>query len=236
MLRRFLILVFVTLSAAAQTISPHAIAAHIRFLADDGLEGREPGTRGFEVAAEYVRAQFDAAGLETSYQTVRMRAAKLDESASSLSMDGKPLVNRKDFLLRPDFGRETVDLSAPVVLAGFGATAPELAYDDYRGVDARSKIVLLISGAPKTFPTDQRAYYSGADVKRRNAAAHGAVGILSLSSITDEARYPFQKRAQQSAITPMSYLDPKGEPTDVIDALRVAATLSRDAGGALFAG
>src|SRR5437870_11803896 len=100
MLRRFLILAFAALPAAAQPISPHAIAAHIRFLANDALEGREPGTRGFETAAEYVRAQFATAGLEVSYQPVPMRAAKLDESASSLSVDGKALVNRKDFLLR----------------------------------------------------------------------------------------------------------------------------------------
>ncbi len=235
MLRRFLLLAL-ALPAAAQQISPHAIAAHIRFLADDALEGREPGTRGFEVAAEYVRAQFAAAGLEVSYQPVPLRAATLDESASSLSVDGKLLADRKDFLLRPDFARPSVDVSAPVVLAGFGVTAPELAYDDYRGIDARGKIVLLISGAPKTFPTDQRAYYSGGDIKRRNAAAHGAAGILSLSSITDEARYPFEKRAQQSAITPMTYVDPSGKPADVIDALRLAATLSRAAADGLFTG
>ena len=222
--------------AAAQPIPPQAIAAHMRFLASDLLEGREPGTRGFEVAAEYVRAQFAAAGLEVSYQPLRLRAAKLDESASSLTIDGKTLVDRKDFLLRPDFARESVDVSAPVVVAGFGVTAPELGFDDYRGVDVHGRIVLLISGAPKTFPVDQRAYYSGGDVKRRNAAAHGAIGILTLSSTTDEARYPFEKRAQQSAITPMEYLDPSGKPADTIESLRIAATLSRSGADALFAG
>jgi len=236
MLRRFLILAFAALPATAQPIDPHAIAAHMRFLASDALEGRETGSRGFEIAAEYVRAQFEAAGLEASTQPVRLRAAKLDESASSLTIEGKPLVIRKDFLMRPDFERETVDASAPIVLAGFGVTAPELAYDDYRGVDVAGKIVLIISGAPKTFPNDQRAYYSSGDVKRRNAAAHGAVGIVSLSSITDEARNPFEKRAQQSGITPMELLDPSGKPMDVIASLRVAATLSRAAAATLFAG
>src|SRR5436309_5011051 len=111
MLRRFAVLLF-ALPVAAQPISPHAIAGHMRFLADDALEGREPGTRGFEVAAAYVRAQLEAAGLETSYQPVPLRAAKLDETESSLAVDGKPLVIRKDFLLRPDFARQTVDVSA----------------------------------------------------------------------------------------------------------------------------
>lgn len=208
----------------------------MRFLASDALEGRETGSRGFEIAAAYVRAQFEAAGLETSDQPLRLRAAKLDESASSLSIGGKALVIRKDVLMRPDFERESVDVSAPVVLAGFGVTAPELAYDDYRGVDVNGRIVLLISGAPKTFPTDQRAYYSSGDVKRRNAADHGAIGIIALSSITDEARNPYEKRAQQSGITPMALLDPSGKPADVISSLRVTATINRAAAEALFAG
>jgi hypothetical protein len=230
------LLAFAALPAAAQSIDPHAIAAHMRFLASDALEGRETGSRGFEIAAAYVRAQFEAAGLEASYQPLRLRAAKLDESASSLAIGGKALVIRKDFLMRPDFERESVDARAAVVLAGFGVTAPELAYDDYRGVDAGGKIVFLISGAPKTFPIDQRAYYSSTDFKRRNAAAHGAAGIITLSSITDEARNPFEKRAQQSGITPMALLDPSGKPADVIAALRVSATLNRAAAEMLFAG
>src|SRR5262249_54087017 len=114
--------------------------------------------------------------------------------------------------------------------------APELGYDDYRGIDVRGKIVLLISGAPKTFPNDQRAYYSSADVKRHIAAAHGAVGILGLSSITDEQRYSFEKRAQQRGIAPMAILDPNGKPSDVVEELKLSAGLSRAAAAALFAG
>src|SRR5262245_28361085 len=176
MLRRLLLLSMTALPAAAQSIDPHAIAAHMRFLASDALEGRETGTRGLEIAAEYARAQFEAAGLEVSYQPVPMRAAKLDAGASTLAIDGKPLVHRQDCLIGANFLSESIDVSAPVVLAGFGVTAPELKYDDYTNIDVRGKIVLIISGAPKTFPNDQRAYYSSADVKRRNAAAHGAAG------------------------------------------------------------
>jgi hypothetical protein len=216
-------------------ITAQAIAAHMGFLADDALQGREPGTPGFEVAAEYARAQFNAAGLQTLMQPVPLRAAKVDESASSLAIGGKPLIIRKDCLIAPDFARDTVDVSAPVVLAGFGVTAPELGYDDYRDVDVHGKLVLLISGAPKSFPSDQRAYYSSGEVKRRNAAKHGALGILSVASITDEGRYPFEKRVQQSGITPMTILDPSGKPVSAIETLRVSATLSRDAAAALFA-
>jgi Peptidase family M28/PA domain len=235
MLRRFLLLAL-AIPAAAQPIKPEAIAAHMRFLSSDALEGRETGTRGFEIAAEYVRAQFASAGLEVSDQPVRLRAAKLDEGASSLTIGGKRLVYRQDFLMRPDFGRATVDVKAPIVLAGFGVTAPELSHDDYRGIDARGKIVMLISGAPKTFPTNQRAYYSSGDAKRRNAAAHGAVGIINVSSITDETRNPFAKRAGQSGILPMALLDANGKVVDDIPQLAVSASLSRPAAAALFEG
>src|SRR5438477_8052871 len=210
-------------------ITAHAIAAHIGFLANDTLEGREPGTRGFAIAAEYVRAQFAAAGLAVSDQPVMLRGAKLDEATSTLVINGKPLVLRKDDLMSPNFLRTAVDVEAPIILAGFGVTAPELKYDDYRNVDVRGKIVLLISGAPKTFPNDQRAYYSSGEVKRKNAAAHGAVGVLNVSSITDEARSPFEKRAQQSSITPMTLVDTNGNPSEETQAIRVTASLNRAA-------
>jgi Zn-dependent M28 family amino/carboxypeptidase len=224
------------LSAFTLFVTAHAIAAHMRFLASDTLEGREPGTPGFEVAAEYVRAQFSSAGLDVSYQTVPLRAAKMDAEVSTLTVDGKPLVHRKDCLISPSFAHETADVTAPVVLAGFGVTAPELKYDDYRDVDANGKVVLMISGSPKTFPNDQRAFYSAFDVKRRNAAAHGAVGVLMVSSITDEERYPFEKRAQQSGILPMVVLGPDGKPVDMVGQVRVTATLNRASAAALFAG
>src|SRR4051812_34737274 len=243
MFRRFsavLLAMFCVTLDAQTTVRPAAIASHIHFLADDALEGREPGTRGFEIAAEYVRAQFAAVGLQPIhcdwFQRFSLRAAALDETQSSLSIDGKPLVIRKDFLLRPDFARENVTVEAPLVVAGFGVTAPELHHDDYAGIDANGKIVVILSGAPKPFPADQRAYYSSAEVKRQNAAAHGAVAMLSISTTTDEARNPFEKRARQSGIVPMTYLDSNGRPVDVLDALKGAASLSGDTAKMLFTG
>jgi len=216
-------------------ILTHAIAAHMRFLAGDSLEGREPGTRGFEVAAQYVAAQFQSFGLETSFQPIVFRSAKLIEEQSSLAIDGQPLIIRKEVLLRPNFLSPTSEVTAPVVFAGFGITAPELHHDDYSAIDARGKIVLMLSGAPPNFPADQRAFYSGSRLKEKNAARHGAVGVLTLSTITDEKRSPFEKRAQQSGIPPMLYLE-NGSPVDAIEGIGAAATVSRAAAEKLFAG
>jgi hypothetical protein len=216
-------------------ILTHAIAAHMRFLASDLLEGREPGTRGYEIAAEYVRAQFESIGLETFYQPVEFRSAKLVEEQSSLAIDNQPLTIRKDVLLHPNFLTETSEVSAPVVFAGFGITAPGLQHDDYSNIDARGKIVLILSGAPPNFPTDQRAFYSGSRLKEKNAAQHGAVGVLTMLTPVDEQRYPFEKRAQQSGILPMLYLD-NGKPVDAVEGIRVSATVSQPTGERLRAG
>jgi len=237
--RVLLLLPFLAFDSVA-AVSPHAISAHIRFLASDVLEGRETGTRGYDTAAAYVAAQFEAAGLEpidgSWMQPLKLRGAAIDESSSSISIDGQALISRKDYILRPDFARAMLDVSAPVVLAGFGVTAPELGWDDYRSVDVRGKIVLILSGAPPAFPVDQRAFYSATDVKRRNAGLHGAAGVLTLSSPGDETRYPFAKRASQSGGTSMQYLHPDGTPANVVESLRGQATLSRGGAERLFAG
>jgi Zn-dependent M28 family amino/carboxypeptidase len=218
----------------ATAILAHAIAAHMRFLSSDLLEGREPGTRGYDIAAQYVAAQFTAIGLETSQQPIDFRVAKLQEDQSQFAVDGQPLVIRKDILPRANFLDATSEVSAPIVFAGFGISAPELKYDDYAGVDTKGKIVLILSGAPPNFPIDQRAYYSSDRLKHRSAASHGAVGVLTLSSITDEKRQPFEKRVQQSGIPPMLYME-NGRPGNAVEGIHVSAYISREAAERLFA-
>ena len=207
----------------------------MRFLASDLLEGREPGTRGYEIAAQYVRSQFESIGLETSYQPVDFRSAKLIEEQSSFVVDNQPLTLRKDVLLRPNFVQAASEVSAPVVFVGFGITAPELHHDDYASIDAKGKIVLMLSGAPAGFPTDQRAFYSGGHWKDKNAAKHGAIGVLTMLTPTDEQRYPFEKRVQQSGIAPMLYLD-NGRPADAVEGLLASATVNQSTGERLREG
>ena len=207
----------------------------MRFLASDLLEGREPGTRGYEIAAQYVRAQFDSIGLETSYQPIDFRSAKLIEEQSSFAVDNQPLTLRKDVLLHPNFLTATSEVTAPVVFAGFGISAPELNHDDYASIDVRGKIVLMLSGAPPSFPPDQRAFYSGGHWKEKNAAQHGAVGVMTMLTPIDEQRSPFEKRAQQSGIPPMLYLD-NGKPADAVEGILASATLNEATGARLRAG
>ena len=233
--------------AAMAGIRPEAIASHIRFLADDLLEGRGTGTRGHQIAAGYVAGQFEALGLEPAspdrswFQEVPLRTAELVRDASSLSVrgtDGKEqtLVFGRDYLMSGNLQVAASDVTAGVVFAGFGVSATQLGYDDYAGADVRGKIVLLLSGAPTRFASNERAYFSSGEVKQAVAIGHGAIGILTLSTLTDESRFPFEKRARQSGMPTMRWVDRQGKPSGVFPELKALATLSRPGAELIFAG
>ncbi len=234
------------LGGALSQIRPEAIHAHIAFLADDLLEGRGTGTRGYQLAAKYVAAQFEALGLKpagangTYFQPVPLRKTEVIEQQCSISLvrngQAHELVYGKDYLMAGDFLRAETSVEAPVVFAGFGVTAPEANYDDYAGMDVRGKIVAVLRGAPASLPHDQRAYYSSGTVKRGNAVAHGAVGILAFLMPEDQKRYRWEWIARQNKMGEMAWLDEKGAPHDVSPEIRGTALLSGAGVEALFAG
>ncbi|MFP5245074.1 MAG: hypothetical protein ACLGH0_00165, partial [Thermoanaerobaculia bacterium] len=121
------------LAAALSPIEPAAIKAHIDFLASDVLEGRETGTRGYDIAARYVASQFALAGLEPKMQEVRLRTGIVE--SATFTIGDRAFVHRKDVIVSPNFLRETNDVDAEVVFAGFGIVAPSLRHDDYAELD-----------------------------------------------------------------------------------------------------
>ena len=212
----------------AATISANAIKAHIDFLASDALEGRETGSRGFDIAAQYMASQFAAAGLEpagdhgTFFQKIDLETAQVDEKQSSMTIDGRKLIVRKDVIFSPVY---TTPASAdgPIVFAGFGAE------DDYKNIDAKNKIVLILSGARPQLPNDERAYFSSREVKRDIAAKHGAIGIITLNTITDEKRRSFAKSAAQASMKSMRLNDDAGAPS-----IRATVSISRETAEKIF--
>ena len=161
------------------------IRAHVEFLADDLLEGREAGTRGFDVASRYAASILQVNGLEpagddgTYFEAVPLVESTLTQGSVTLTRDGSPsttLENPADVAIMPNHVEDQVHLEAPVVFAGFGVTAPALDYDDYAGLDVGGKVVLTLSNGPARFPSEQRAHFGLFEVKLKNAADHGAVG------------------------------------------------------------
>lgn len=228
---------------AVQSVRPAAIEAHMRYLADDRLEGRKPGSRGFALAAQYVEDQFKALGLKpagengTYRQAVPLRRWQAREGAGTLTLIGNGtehnLTYGKNFILNPLPDRTSSNVRAPVVFVGFGVTAPELGYDDYTGTDVRGKIVVYLNGAPATFPSNQRAYYGSA--KAENAVAHGAVGTLAFNLPTD-LRNRIETAAPRARQGIYRWVDKQGKPQRTYPAIQGSATLSDSAARLLFAG
>lgn len=227
--------------ALVLAITPHAMRAHVNFLANDALEGREAGTRGYDVAAAYVAAQLEAAGAEpagdggTYFQNVRLRTFLVDPAKSSFAIDGAAFEHKKDVLI--GIGTEpSSGIEAPVVFAGFGIVAPDLSHDDYQDLDVRGKIVAMLTGAPPRFPHSQRAYYSSGTEKLANAVARGAIGAVVVRTLDTERRFNWPRTLLEADSVAMRALDRNGVPFDLFPQLRGRATLGPAAAQALFAG
>ncbi|HEY2092019.1 MAG TPA: hypothetical protein VGJ81_09030 [Thermoanaerobaculia bacterium] len=162
-------LLLVPLAAFAQ--DPHRIAAHMRFLSSDLLEGRGTGTRGYLLAAQYIASEYEKLGLEpgangTYFQTVPfVKTTASDDSYVTITYNGTAGPQLKvgtDFATVGDPVHDELDIDAPVVYAGYGITAPPQKYDDYASLDAKGKVVAIFSGAPASFfpvtyaPTSRR--------------------------------------------------------------------------------
>jgi Zn-dependent M28 family amino/carboxypeptidase len=232
--------------ASLEAIRAEAIAAHTRFLADDLLEGRGTGTRGMALAANYAAAHFESLGLEPAgdqgsyFQRISFRKVTLEPEGSALSLLSGGREQRlrfgEDFLMRGHPFETALELTAPLVFAGYGVTAPERNYDDYAGLDARGKIVVLLSGAPEPFPSTVRAHYSSNSVKLENAVAHGAVGVITVWTKKDEQRFPWPRIRRFAGRPSLHWHDAEGQVSDAYPAIRGMAIVNHGTAERLFAG
>jgi hypothetical protein len=187
------------LEEALGQIRPELIRAHMRFLADDLLEGRGTGARGHRLAALYVATQLEGLGLEPAgddggyFQTVHLSRARPRDAECSLVLfaDGREraLAYGSDFVMFVDPARPDTALRAPVAFVGYGVTAPEEHYDDYAGIDVSGKIVAYLEGAPGSFADAPGAFFGDPAQKRETAARHGAVGIVQLGLPDDDSSW-----------------------------------------------
>ncbi|MGH9545951.1 MAG: M28 family metallopeptidase [Terriglobales bacterium] len=232
--------------ALLQRISAAGLRAHMAFLADDLLEGRGTGTRGYRLAANYVRAQFEEMGLRPAgvsgsyFQNVRFRQIDLltDKSSLTLEHDGstRTLILDKDYVMGGNPLSTDMRVEGPVVFVGFGVSAPEFGYDDYAGIDVRGKIVAALSGAPSRLPSAPGAHFSSSEQKLRVAAEHGAIGFLSIWAGKPEQRTPFAEYVRFSRGPELRWLDETGVPNDAQPTIRGYARINSSTAAALFEG
>ncbi|WP_347158102.1 M28 family peptidase [Pontibacter chitinilyticus] len=192
---------------ALKKIEAPDLKAHIQYLADDKLQGRQPGTPGYQLAVNYVAKQFRKLGVQpagednTYLQTVKLRKAITDNNATLRSKDSSTLTYGQEFIILPNPAEAQVTVEAPLVFAGYGISAPELGYDDYERLDAKGKIVLVMRGAPASFSSSLAASSKDMLTILKTAAAHGAVGVL-VGSTNPGVGLPDLEHGIYSVLTP----------------------------------
>jgi Zn-dependent M28 family amino/carboxypeptidase len=231
-------------AAAPDGRSAERIKAHVAFLADDLLQGREAGTPGFDIAAAYVASQLAQLGVQPGaadgsyFQAVPMAGYRsADEGKLLLSLKGgpaTPLVFGQDYVPGRNPLSASTYVAAPLVFVGYGVVTGDR--DDYAGLDVRGKIVVALSGAPASLQTEERAYYAGGRTKRLAAEARGAVGFVSINTPADEARRPFDVFVRSWQSWGMTWRDGAGKPFAPAGSTPDLATVSVKGAEKLFAG
>ncbi|HEY4843080.1 MAG TPA: M28 family metallopeptidase [Terriglobales bacterium] len=183
--------ILLAISAAAQSPSHFDGQSwwnHIKFLADDKLEGRDTGSRGERAAQKYAveqlkRAGAEPAGVKGFYQFVKFVSRQIVEKDCSLALlrDGhrEPLTLGEDAIISTRF-MPAPEVEAPLVFAGYGLKVPEKDYDDFAGLDVRGKIIVILAGSPSEIPGALASHYQTAAERWKVLRAAGAIGIVSL--------------------------------------------------------
>lgn len=181
------------LAPGYDSIQPAHLQADLTFLSSDALDGRLSLARGSEVAIQWIASEFAEAGLKPaagdSYlQPVPLIEYTPDRALTTLAIarDGGPAETFRAPDAFSSYAHE-VSRSGEVVFAGYGITAPELNYDDYAGIDARGKIVLVFNHEPQEndpasiFNGIGNTRYANNNYKLFNAAKHGAIALLTMA-------------------------------------------------------
>src|SRR5258706_5841670 len=221
--------------AAMETINPEHIRWHVRYLSHDLLEGRGTGQRGGDIAAEYIATQFAEYGLKPagdngSYlqKVPLVGITTLPETHFSLSpKQGSPMHLKllDEYVAFDQTQQAQSDVDAEIVFVGYGIEAPEYNWDDYKGVDVRGKVLLMLvneppSDDPKFFKAKALTFYGRWVYKYLEATRKGAVGVILVHK-EDMASYPWEV-VRNSNSGEKSYLKLEGP------ALKVASWVHLD--------
>jgi Zn-dependent M28 family amino/carboxypeptidase len=221
--------------AAMETINPEHIRWHVRFLSHDLLEGRGTGQRGGDIAAEYMATQFAEYGLKpagdnggylqkvplvgvtTMPQTTFALVSPRGDAASLKSLD--------EYVAYDQTQQAESDVDAEIVYVGYGIQAPEYNWDDYKGVDVRGKVLLMLVNEPpsddiKFFKGKALTYYGRWTYKYEEAVRRGAAAVILIHK-EDMASYPWEV-VRNSNSGEKSYLKREGP------ALKVASWVQLD--------
>lgn len=195
-------------SVLAQTSGKYAslfneqkLKSTVKYLSDDGFEGRAPGSRGGELAAKYIANQLELAGVKPGnngsyFQPVSLVAVKANP-AMTLNIGNAAYKFGDDFVAFTGAQTENVNINSELVFVGYGIEAPEQKWNDYKGAaeDYRGKILVMMvndppatKDEPKLFGDKALTYYGRWTYKYEEAARRGAAGVILIHT-TDSAGY-----------------------------------------------
>ena len=192
--------------AAMESIDSERMRAHVKFLADDLLEGRGTGARGGDVAALYIATQFELDGLKpagdhgTWFQKIPFIGitTQPESTFTLVAASGQPMTLKlaDDYVATDERQEPAGDIDAPIVFVGYGIDAPEYKWNDYKDADVKGKVLLMLvneppSDDPSFFKGKALTYYGRWTYKYEEAARQGALGVILIHK-TEMASYGWE--------------------------------------------
>jgi len=223
--------------------------ADVSFLSDDLLEGRDTGSRGYEIAARFVAERFASLGLTPMgdqatdgargwMQRITLQKTEKTEAPSGVTISGPKGSATFDYgvasLVSVNANELDLNVSAPLVFVGYGIENDRFGLHDYAGLDVKGKIVVLLRGYPVGLPSEEGAYLSSA--KSKAAQDRGAIGVISIDTSLSAKTRSFEKRASMSDGTSFTWIKADGAAFDESPGIRATAGLDDKAAEALLAG
>jgi len=223
-------------------ISGDAIFAHVSLLADDLYEGREAGTRGYQLAAKYVATQFEVMGLQPGnngsyFQTISFSTANIVGGSRELTVAGadseRSYTALEEFTSTATLAGDEVSVTAPLVFVGYGVNAPSIERNDYENVDLEGKIAVVVIGAPAALGSEVRAFYRSSRYhKSIELESRGAIGVIALQ----HRQISSDGAAVRGSQSPKYWsIDPHDHPKYAFEGLQVDVRMLEQGARELFA-
>jgi Zn-dependent M28 family amino/carboxypeptidase len=222
--------------------------AHLLFLADDVMEGRDTGARGYDIAANYVASQFMQVGLlpkgegvasHPYLQAVPFKTARLVAESAVFELIGKQgaqkLAFPEEFTMSGSLMEDQSSVTAPLVFAGYGIDAPMFQHRDFDGLDVKGKIVVVLQGNPDGFPTEEGSHFGNPQEKQAAAFARGAVGFITVATPKSEKRRPFAAGRNFATAAVFGWVSRDGRQGSDLAGLQNRASVSMETAKKLFA-
>jgi hypothetical protein len=236
--------IVISVAGAEPDFSAERIKAHVTFLADDLLEGREAGTRGHEIAARYIASQFAVLGVKPGgadsgyFQTVNLLEAAATGPRPTLVVTtphgAQTMKQGGAVMIQGPMAGGAVTLKAPLVFVGYGMEDAAVGYDDYQGLDVRGKIVVALVGSPKGMNSEVGAHLQSE--QSRVAARHGATAIVLVTTRASATAFPWEKVVEFASDPRTTWVRKDGTPFDPAYGLKAWVLIDPKAAAPLFEG